>query len=211
MIIITMNGVDLMTQTQSIQGNSVAEVIKGRRSIKQFKQDPLPQGLLEELLNVAVWAPNHGIREPWRFIAFQGDGTKFLAETAFAFVKRAIADPEVAAKRKEYISNIPLSLIVVMPEDPRQREWDEDYAAVSALVQNFQLAAWEKGVGTIWKTDPYIYQPEFRSKIGVKPGEKIVALIHAGYPENVPDSRPRTEASELLQIVDSYPESGIVE
>ena len=84
-------------------------------------------------------------------------------------------------------------------------------SAVSALVQNFQLAAWEQGVGTIWKTDPYIYQPEFRSKIGVKPGEKIVALIHAGYPETVPDSRPRTDASELLTIVDSYPVSETVE
>lgn len=200
-----------MTQAQPTQQNSVADVIKERRSIKVFKKDPLPQGLLEELLNVSVWAPNHGLREPWRFIAFQGEGTKFLAETAFGFVKRAFSDPEVANKRKEYISNIPLSLIVVMPEDPRQREWDEDFSAASALVQNFQLAAWEKGVGTIWKTDPYINNPEFRSKIGVKPGEKIVALIHAGYPEIVPDRRPRTDASELLKIVDSYPENGEVE
>ncbi|WP_340003408.1 nitroreductase [Paenibacillus sp. FSL K6-0276] len=200
-----------MTQTQPTQKNSVANVIKERRSIKLFKKDLLPQGLLEELLNVAVWAPNHDLREPWRFIAFQGEGSKFLAEAAFSFVKRAIADPEVAAKRKEYISNIPLTLIVVIPEDPRQREWDEDFAAASALVQNFQLAAWEQGVGTIWKTDPYIYSPEFRNKIGVKPGEKIIAMIHAGYPETVPDSRPRTDASELLQIVDSYPENGVVE
>ncbi|MEK5179844.1 nitroreductase [Paenibacillus sp. FSL R5-0636] len=200
-----------MTQSQKTQQNSVAKIIKERRSIKLFKKDPLPQGLLEELLNVAVWAPNHGVREPWRFIAFQGEGSKFLAESAFAFVKRAIADPEVAAKRKEYISNIPLTVIVVMPEDPRQREWDEDFAAASALVQNFQLAAWEQGVGTIWKTDPYINNPEFRTKIGVKPGEKIVAMIHAGYPETVPDSRPRTDASELLKIVDFYPENGVVE
>lgn len=201
-----MDGVEHMSQTQPIQTKNVAEVIKGRRSIKQFKQDPLPQGLLEELLNTAVWAPNHGLREPWRFIAFQGEGSKFLADTVFEFVKRAKPDPEFAAKRKEYISNIPLTLFVVAPEDPRQREWDEDYAAASALVQNFQLAAWEQGVGTIWKTDPYIYTPEFRSKVGVKPGEKIVAMIHAGYPEVVPTSRPRTEASQLLQIVDSYPD-----
>jgi nitroreductase len=196
-----------MTQTQPTHQNSIADVIKERRSIKQFKPDPLPQGVLEELLNVAVWAPNHGLREPWRFIAFQGDGTKFLADTAFTFLKRAITDPEAAAKRKEYISNIPLTLFVVMPEDPRQREWDDDFGAASALVQNFQLIAWEYGIGTIWKTDPYIYNPEFRNKIGVKPGEKIIAMIHAGYPETVPDARPRTEASELLQIVDSYPEN----
>ncbi|MDT3426324.1 nitroreductase [Paenibacillus forsythiae] len=190
---------------------AVAAAIRERRSIKQFKPDPLPEGVLEELLNIAVWAPNHGLREPWRFIAFQGDGSRFLAEAAFSFVKRAFADPEVAAKRKEYISNIPLTLLVVMPEDPRQREWDEDYAAVSALVQNFQLAAWEKGIGTIWKTDPYLYAPEFRSKVGVKLGEKIVAMLHAGYPEIIPDSRPRTDAAARLQIVAHYPEDGIID
>ncbi|MFE4711497.1 nitroreductase [Paenibacillus sp. NPDC056722] len=200
-----------MTESQSTSANSIAAIIKERRSIKQFKSDPLPEGLLEELLNVAVWAPNHGLREPWRFIAFKGEGAKFLGDAAFSLIKRGAADPDFAAKRKEYLSNIPLTLIVVMPEDPRQREWDDDYGAVSALVQNFQLAAWEKGVGTIWKTDPYIYAPEFRNKLGVKPGEKIVAMVHAGYPEVVPASRPRTEAAELLQVVDSYPESGSLE
>ncbi|MNC66063.1 Nitroreductase family protein [compost metagenome] len=75
-------------------------------------------------------------------------------------------------------------------------------------MQNFQLAAWERGVGTIWKTDPYIYAPDFRTAIGVKPGEKIVAMVHAGYPETVPGARPRTEAGKLLQVIDSYPENG---
>ncbi|WP_019910853.1 nitroreductase family protein [Paenibacillus sp. HW567] len=197
-----------MNQTNSASSGSIAAVIKERRSVKQFKPEPLREGLLEELLNVAVWAPNHGLREPWRFIAFQGEGAKFLGDAVFSIMKRIVSDPEFAVKRKEYIASIPLTLIVVMPEDPRQREWDEDYAAVSALVQNFQLAAWEQGVGTIWKTDPYIYAPDFRTAIGVKPGEKIVAMVHAGYPETVPGARPRTEAAKLLQVIDSYPENG---
>lgn len=109
---------------------------------------------------------------------FSGEGAEFLGDAAYSFLKRGAADPEFAAKRKEYLSSVPLTVVVVIPEDPRQREWDEDFAAASALVQNFQLAAWERGVGTIWKTDPYIYAPEFRSKIGVKPGEKVIAMIH---------------------------------
>lgn len=42
-------------------------------------------------------------------------------------------------------------------------------------------------------------------------GEKVIAMIHAGYPEIIPASRPRKEAAQLLTVVDSYPESGIVE
>lgn len=185
---------------------AVAAAIKERRSIKQFKAEPLPAGLLEELLDIAVWAPNHGLREPWRFIAFTGEGTGFLADAAEKWIQKSSGNAEFAAKKRGYIAAIPASVIVVMPEDPRQREWDEDFAAVSALIQNLQLAAWERGVGTIWKTDPYIYAPAFRDAMGVKPGEKIAALIHLGYAEKVPGSHPRTPSKDVTLVVDRYPE-----
>lgn len=191
--------------------SSVAAIIKERRSIKQFKSDPLPAGLLEELLEVAVWAPNHRMREPWRFIAFQGDGTRFLAEAVLPFLEKTIPDPLIVSKRKEALENIPLTLLVVMPEDEKQWERDEDLAAVAALVQNLQLAAWEKGVGTSWKTPRYIAEPEFLDKVGVKANEKIIAMLYLGYPQNVPTARPRKNPSQLLQVIDSFPAEGTVE
>ncbi|MBP1961840.1 nitroreductase [Paenibacillus aceris] len=68
------------------------------------------------------------------------------------------------------------------------------------LIQNFQLAAWEAGVGVVWKTNPFIHSPSFRETVDVKPGEKIVGLLHIGYPEQVPPVRLRTDAREKLTI-----------
>ncbi|WP_239551479.1 nitroreductase family protein [Paenibacillus elgii] len=47
---------------------SIAQTIRERRSIRAFNRTPVPQDLVLQLLNDAVWAPNHGLREPWRFI-----------------------------------------------------------------------------------------------------------------------------------------------
>src|SRR5258708_29038903 len=43
------------------------ELFRWRRDVRQFKRDPLPQGALERLLNIAALAPSVGLSEPWRF------------------------------------------------------------------------------------------------------------------------------------------------
>lgn len=173
----------------------LSQIIKQRRSVRQFKTDPVSVDLIRELLDIAVWAPTHGMREPWRFIVFADEGKRVLAEAIAKYGKKA-RDPEI-------LMQIPLYLMVVMKEDPRQREWEEDYAAVSTCIQNFQLAAWERGLGVVWKTGPVILQPEFRESIGVKPGEKLVGMLQVGYPEVIPDPKPRTPADNKLTIIRS--------
>ncbi|MDE8564963.1 nitroreductase [Anoxybacillus rupiensis] len=181
------------------QEYKVAHTIKERRSIKEFKEDPIPKEVICELLNTAVWAPNHGLREPWRFILFVNEGKEKLID--------AIAQESNNGKNidllREKLQPIPAHLLVVMQEDPRQKQWEEDLAATSALIQNFQLAAWEKGIGVIWKTGAYIYSPSFRKKVGVEPGEKIVGLLHIGYPASIPQARLRTKAEEKLTVIES--------
>ncbi len=173
----------------------IAHLIKDRRTVKRFKKDPVSTELLCELLNVAVWAPNHGLREPWRFMLFIDEGKQVLGE---AIVQSAMKkrDPQM------YI-DIPAHLLVVINEDSRQREWEEDYAAASTLVQNFQLAAWERGLGCVWKTEPFTFTPQFRKAVGVRPGEKLVALLHIGYPDKIPAARPRTQAEDKLTVIRS--------
>jgi nitroreductase len=183
-------------------GTAVADVIKERRTVRVFKSDPVPRETLLELLNVAVWAPNHFNRQPWRFILFVGEGRTGIAD---AMVQAyAPEDRErYGLKKKEYFMQVPAHLVVVLKEDPRQKAWDEDYAAACSLIQNFQLAAWEQGLGVVWKTNNYNYDPRFRESIGVQPGEKIVGILHIGYPDIVPHAQPRTPAEQLLTIVES--------
>lgn len=191
-----------MKQVESNLEGTIAQLIQERRTVRTFKSEAVSTELLLKLLNVAIWAPNHRNRQPWRFILFTGEGrTRF----ANAMVQSYSAEDKekYGQKKKEYLEAVPAHLIVVLKEDPRPKEWEEDYAAVCSLIQNFQLAAWEQGLGVVWKTNHYGYDPGFRDAIEVKPGEKIAGVLHIGYPEFIPQAQPRTPAEQLITIIEA--------
>lgn len=181
---------------------AIDNLIKGRRSIKKFKTDVVSVDEMIEILEVAKWAPNHKITEPWRFLLYSEEGKNEFVD---AYLKTQTSSdgtvPEKAIKKANYFKQIPLHLVVVMPEDPRQKTWDEDYGAVSAMIQNIQLAAWARGIGMIWRTNDWIYNPIFREALGVKPGEKIVATLMIGYADFIPEAKTRTSIREKLTVV----------
>ncbi len=171
---------------------SISKVIRERRSIKKdYKPDSVPESLVLELLNDAVYAPNHGLREPWRFLFVP-------TENKESFIERMLPvyAPEQQAARRELFSAPAAYLIVIMKEDPRQKQWEEDFSATCAMIQNFQLLAWEKGLGVVWKTNPHNWDPKAHQVLGVAPGEKIVGFLHLGFfdQDAVPKPGPRTPA-----------------
>ena len=182
---------------------TIEDIIRSRRTIKRFKEDPIALETIQELLDIAVWVPNHKMREPWRFIAFLDEGKRHLVET----VKREkeqgkFSRPMKPEKLAQWLST-PAFVVVVMPVDPRPMIFEEDFAAVSACIQNFQLAAWARGIGMLWNTDQTIYSPTFHAQIGVKPGEKVVGIMQIGYPAITPKARQRTPIEEKLTVVTS--------
>lgn len=193
-----------MNRLRADSDTPVADLIRERRTVRLFKSDEVPRSLLLELLNVAVWAPNHEFREPWRFILFQGEARRTFAEAMIRTYSSEERE-KYGKNKKAYLESVPAHLIVVLKEDPRPKAWEEDYAAVCSLIQNFQLAAWERGLGVVWKTNHYGYDPKFRETAGVGPGEKIVGVLHVGYPAVIPPARPRTPAEELLTVFPERP------
>ncbi|BCB04023.1 nitroreductase family protein [Bacillus sp. KH172YL63] len=174
----------------------IANIIRERRSIKSGYSDrEVTQETILEILNDAVWAPNHGLREPWRFIFVPtSEKERFVEDLVQTF------SPDMQANRRNYFSQPAAFLIIVMDEDPRQKQWEENFGAVSALIQNFQLLAWEQKLGVVWKTNPHIYDPKVRELLNVKPGEKIAGFLHLGYFDQVPQVRPRTSAEDKLSV-----------
>ncbi|MCA1057744.1 nitroreductase [Rossellomorea aquimaris] len=176
--------------------SNLAKIIRERRSIKSgYTDKDVTEETVLELLNDAIWAPNHGLREPWRFIFVSTEEKEGFVE---GLVKTF--SPDMQENRRNYFSQPTAFLIVVMEEDPRQKQWEENFGAVSSLIQNFQLLAWEQKLGVVWKTNPHIYDPKVRDLLNVKPGEKIVGFLHMGYFETAPQVRPRTSAEEKLTV-----------
>lgn len=181
---------------------SVREAIISRRSIKLFNGQPVDREDLFEIINDAIWAPNHGNREPWRCIVGVGNNLSKIHE-----ILRYVAIPkwqdltsdELEKQMKKF--TLPGAIVfVVVKEDVRQKERLEDFAAASCFIQNMQLLAWERGVGTCWKTPPLIENPVLYQMLNVNPGERIIGMLQFGYFDEVPKAKERKKAEQIVTL-----------
>ncbi|WP_042211652.1 nitroreductase family protein [Paenibacillus borealis] len=127
-----------------------------------------PQNVLK-LLNEAVWAPNDGMREPWRFIYVTGDQ---------AAIKLRSSGEDASTP----------FLVVVAKEQSDPHKQDEDYAAVCCLIQNFQLLAKSEPWHLRRLIPEWIYDTKQCKSFGIRPRERIVAVLELGGDKRVPDS-----------------------
>ncbi|WP_241236305.1 nitroreductase family protein [Brevibacillus marinus] len=191
----------MIQEISATEPSPLAKIIRERRTIHRFTHEPVTKELIIELLNDAIWAPNHGLREPWRFLFVSTDEKERFIE----YLLQAFPDDQREKMRTYFQTQGSAYLIVIMPEDPRQKQWEEDFAAAAALIQNFQLLAWERKLGVVWKTNPHNWDPKVRRLLGVKPGEKIVGFLHLGYfdSKDTPQPKPRTPAEEKLTLFEN--------
>ncbi|OLN24213.1 nitroreductase [Domibacillus antri] len=179
---------------------SIKTIIAERRSIKKFNGSPVAKSDVTAILDAAAWAPNHGNREPWRFIVAAESGLNEIRDTMKeCTIQKWEEMPADELEKKTAGFKLPGAFVfVIVPEDVRQKERLEDFSAVSALIQNAQLLAWEKGIGTCWKTPVWIDAPKFRQALDVKPGERIVAMLQFGYYDELPKAKARTPIEQKI-------------
>lgn len=184
------------------QSLTVRDAIIQRRSIKLFNGQPVERDILLSILDDAVWAPNHQLRQPWRFIVACGKELEDLYSVLkeFAIPKWKELSQEDLEKQMNKFTTPGGYVFVVVPEDARQKERLEDYAAASMLVQNIQLLAWDRGIGSCWKTPGYLDNPLFREALGVQSGERIISMLQVGYFDVMPKPRDRKGVEDLVTI-----------
>ena len=185
-----------------MQTLTVRDAIIQRRSIKLFNGQPVERETLLSILDDAVWAPNHQLRQPWRFIVACGKELDDLYSVLkeFALPKWKDLSEEDLEKQMKKFTNPGGYVFVVVPEDARQKERLEDYAAASMLVQNIQLLAWDRGIGSCWKTPGFLDNPLFRDALGVQPGERIISMLQVGYFDEMPKPKDRKGVEDLVTI-----------
>ncbi|WP_017471127.1 nitroreductase family protein [Amphibacillus jilinensis] len=179
----------------------IEQLIKERRSIARFGERPVDVEEVKQLLNTAIWVPNHKMTQPWRFVFITGETKQQLAELAGSFMSKGkVGEEKAAAYQKAYqtFEHVPVFLMVIMEESHLLKTRQEDYASTSLIIHNLSLLCWEKGIGMIWKTGPLTDDVRFRELVGVKQGEKFVGMLQLGYPEKVPKARPRADLTDRI-------------
>jgi len=143
------------------------EGIRSRRTHKAYGPEPVDRATLEELFELARWAPNHNLTNPWRF--------RVLGPDALARLKEA-AGPEAAAK----LDRAPTLVAASVVQTGDAVADDEDFAAGACAVYIVLLAAHARGLGGYWRTPGVLRTPEGRAACGVLEDERVLGLIHLG-------------------------------
>jgi nitroreductase len=165
----------------------VETAIRTRRTHKVFTDEPLSRPELEQLLELANWAPNHNLTVPWRFRVI-GPGT--LARL------KAAAGPEGAAKLDRCPTLVAVSCR--LSGDLVQDEEDMHATAVASYI--VLLAAHARGRAGYWRTPGLLRTEEGRAALGLAPEERSVGLLHLGHPrqERPVPARPATDTAIFL-------------
>lgn len=159
-------------------------VIRDRRSVGSVSREPVARQLIEELIEAAVWAPNHHLTSPWRFIVLAGDARAEVGAAHARAVARQRPEADAGALAKEAAkmerAPVVIACVVVASDDPVQAREDRD--AVAAAVQNLLLLAHARGLGAIWRTGAFVDEAEVREALGLAAGDEVVAFVYLGHP-----------------------------
>jgi nitroreductase len=133
---------------------------------------------VDELLDLARWAPNHHRTNPWRF--------RVLGPETLARLKEA-AGPGEAPKLERAPTLVLAS--AVLSGDLVQDE--EDICATAAAIYVVLLAAHARGLAGYWRTPRVLRTKAGRDAVGLPDGERFLGLIHLGLARSVPPTPER--------------------
>jgi nitroreductase len=145
----------------------VDDAIRTRRTHKAYGSEPVSRETLEELFELARWAPNHNLTNPWRF--------RVLGPESLARLKEA-ADEEAAAK----LDRAPTLVVASVIQGGDTVQDEEDYAAAAVAAYIVLLGAHARGLAGYWRTPAVLRTPGGRSAAGVPEGERVIGLLHLG-------------------------------
>jgi nitroreductase len=191
---------------------TVTTVMLGRRTVKQFLPEPVDRATLERLIELAVWAPNHRLNEPWRFYVLGAGARVQLAQIAGTITARKIlaagGEATVAERKGAEASaawqSVPTLLYITYLTDANPEISLENYGAVCCAIQNLTLAAHAAGIGTSWSSGAVAAAPELHALVGAGATEAMAGLFRVGYldPALAPGRSRRSPGSTFTQWLD---------
>jgi nitroreductase len=197
--------VDQATQSAPDRRSGVLQAIRARRSIGRVRPERPPKELIEQVLEAAVWAPNHRLTEPWRFFVLAGEAREALGElfAALQGTKLPLDAPDRQAqidkaRAKPLRAPVVIAVAVEPAMGPKVVEIEEVLAG-GAAVQNMLLAAHGLGLAAMWRTGDPAYDPAVKAFFGLPATAHIIGFVYVGYPAGAAPRMKRAPAAERVE------------
>lgn len=160
----------------------VLQVIKERRSIRKYSDEPISKEQLYQILEAGRWTPSRGNSQPWKFIILND-----------AKIRKELAEVILTGK---FIAQATQGIAVVI--DPKVSKHPEQEGA--AATQNLLLAAQALGLGSCWISVRGTDWAETAAKVlGIPDEEWLISVVSIGYPAETPE-KPRKGLDEITFI-----------
>jgi nitroreductase len=204
---------------------TVGEAIRQRRSIRRFRDDPVPLEMIDEILEAARLAPSGSNRQPWRFLVVTDSEEKaklrkicldqaFIEQAPVVFVccvdLAAYSRPSRLKRSQEFVDyGVTQTLsgrfadpefrksLINMPDTDLQLYRAAAVANTYIAIEHMVLTATALGLGSCW-VGALGDQGEINSLFNLPQTLVVAAVLPVGYPDKVPPPRPRISVSEML-------------
>lgn len=191
-------------------------IIKSRRSVRRYTEQPIAPELVQRLLEAAIWAPSAHNRQPWRFAVLSAPEARrklaaMMGEKLRADLTADGAAPDAierdVSRSYSRISGAPLAIAVClsmadMDRYPDERRSEAEYImavqSVAMAVQNLLLAAHAEGLGACWMCAPLFCPEVVREALSLPEDWQPQALITLGYPATVRESSRHALETRVL-------------
>lgn len=168
---------------------SILEIIKNRRSVRQFQEKEIPEEIIDKLIESLIWAPSAGNLQSRKFYFVFNDK-----------IKKAISK---AALSQDFISQAPL-VVVGCTDDKIAFRYGErgknlySICDVACSVQNLMLVAQAEALGTVWVGA--FDEKEVAKILNLPENLKPIAIVPVGYPAEKPSAPPRVSKKEAIEF-----------
>jgi nitroreductase len=175
-----------MTQgNDHISPEALLALLKGRRSIRRYQPDPVPEEMVEQLLEAGRWAPSASNRQPWEFIVIRDEAIRrqVAQHAAFYFIKWA------------HVGEAPLLIVLCgNARNPAYRRYlHEDIGLAGSQIM---LQAKALGLGTCWIGA--LDRKAIAGILKIPDHLEILGLLTVGFPAEDPPPPPRKPLAEIV-------------
>lgn len=169
----------------------VAELIRSRRTTNLYEPEPVGTEILLEAIELARWAPNHRLTEPWKFYVL-GPQMTAAAIDCWSGYEAEVKGQAAGEARRKRLAAVPGHFVLTSARDEDAVIELENYAAVCCAAQNLMLYLWQRSVGVKWTTGAITREPRLYELLGIDATqERIAGYFWYGRPQLVGEQNRR--------------------
>ena len=182
----------------------VVDVIKSRRSIRNFKDEDVSRETWEDIINCGILSPSSKNRQPWYFVVLKKEKKDYVAQLMSDYHKQYGGKEEIIKQgvtssvlaTSNVIRQAPALILVFRPKEDG---WIiPDSQSIGACVENMCLRATDLGLGSLWVRDTYCVSDKIEKTYNKQDMELACALV-IGVSNHNPPQRPRNDISSIIE------------